>query len=278
MLQGTRQGSRARGSNISRADSKRAAVWSLQVAEGVLTVLLDRFMWIDASDTDAVAQLATSLVAKAASSQAGFKSQHVESASRIVRACAKYVQKHKGQEGVQWRESGAVWSEHGGVQEAVMNTGRVAAHALAAAPQRMVPLQAYAAVASFAAAATGNGAGVAADVSLRSWATGPAACAVLRDVGSSAAAATSGSTAAADLRAAALLLNSSISAGPALRTAAAAACASLASTAPLGALAGLANALRYSGFTKQRDCEELTLACTTLERELILRYEHILLL
>ena len=129
------------------------------------------------------------------------------------------------------------------------------------------PLQAYAAVASFAAVAAEAGSlgKVAADVSLRSWATGPAACAALRAVDGSSAAP------AADVRAAALLLNSAAPAGPALRTAAAAACAAAAAAAPLGALAGLANALRYSGFTRHRECEELTLACTTLEREMILR-------
>lgn len=241
------------------------------MAEGVLTVLLDRFMWIDDADAVAVADLATSLVATAASNHVGLTSQNIDSASRIVRACAKFAQKMR-RGSATWKESGAVWREESGVLEAVMKTGRVAAHALTAAQQRMVPLQAYAAVASFAsvAADAGSGAAVAADVSLRSWATGPAACSALRAVGSSAATAGS-STAAADMRAAALLLNSAAPAGPALRTAAAAACTAAASAAPLGALAGLSNALRYSGFTRQRECEELTLACTTLERELILR-------
>ena len=237
------------------------------MAEGVLSVLLDRFMWIDDSDAVAVAELTTSLVAAAASNASGLKGPHIESVSRVVRACAKFAQKmRRGSEA--WRKSGAVWREEGGVLEAAMKTGRVAAHTLAAAQQRMVPLHAYAAVASFVtvAAEPGTPGKVTADVSLRSWAAGPAACAALRAVSGSSA------TAAADVRAAALLLNSAAPAGPALRSAAAAACALAASAAPLGALAGLSNALRYSGFTRHREGEALNLVCSTLERELILRY------
>jgi hypothetical protein len=234
-------------------------------------VLLDRFMWIDDADVVLVADEATRQLVDVASSPTGFTSHHIDSATRIVRSCTKFTQKmRRGTE--TWRESGAVWNEDIGVHEAVMNTARVAAHALTAVPQHMVPLQSYAAVASFAAAAVHAGKRTPGDLSLKSWATGPAACAALRAVDSSTVSSSaSNSSAAADVRSAAMLLSSAAPAGPALRTAAAVACAALASAAPLGALAGLANSLRYSGFSRQRECEELTLACTALERELLLK-------
>lgn len=80
-------------------------------------------------------------------------------------------------------------------------------------------------------------------------------------------------TAAADARALAQLLNNSAPVDASLRTAAAAACTALAPRAPLGPLAGLVNALRHAGFSRQQDCEVLSHTCVCIEREILLRYE-----